>query len=68
MKITNRLFFLTVTALALVFVACTPAAQDDPFVFATDDVISYTQVDRMGMPAIATAVISSKDNYNASSA
>lgn len=39
---------------------------DDPFVFAMDAPASYTRVDRMGMPAIATAVISSgnKDAYN----
>jgi hypothetical protein len=38
---------------------------DDPFVFAADPPESYTRVDRMGMPAVATAVISSKDMYNA---
>lgn len=43
----------------------TPKA--DPFVFATDGAAAYTQVDRMGMPAIATAVISNKDAYNAGS-
>ena len=37
---------------------------DDPFVFATDDVSAYTRVDRAGMPAINTAVITSKDDYN----
>lgn len=36
------------------------------YVFATDPPTAYTRVDRMGMPAVATAVISSKDNYNAS--
>ena len=40
------------------------ACVDATFVFATDSVSSYTRVDRMGMPAIATAVITSKDNYN----
>lgn len=42
----------------------TPA---DPFVFATDATTAYARVDRMGMPAVATAVISAteKDNYNA---
>jgi hypothetical protein len=34
------------------------------FVFADDDPSTYTRVDRMGMPAIATAVIMSKDAYN----
>ena len=37
---------------------------DDPFVFATDDASAYTRVDRFGMPAINTAVITSKDDYN----
>ena len=39
--------------------------EDDPFVFAVDPPEAYARVDRMGMPAIATAVITSKDNYNA---
>jgi hypothetical protein len=38
---------------------------EDPFVFAADPPESYTRVDRMGMPAVATAVITSKDMYNA---
>jgi len=58
-----RLGFVAV--LLLVFVACTPVTQDDPFVFATDAASAYSRVDRMGMPAIATAVITSKDAYNA---
>ncbi|HVI02707.1 MAG TPA: DUF4331 family protein [Enhygromyxa sp.] len=37
----------------------------DPFTFAANDPSEYTRVDRMGMPAIATAVITSKDDYNA---
>lgn len=39
----------------------------DPFVFAEDDASAYTQLDRIGMPAIGTAVIMSKDEYNAAS-
>lgn len=41
---------------------------DDPFVFDETTPDKLTQIDRMGMPAIATAVISSglKDMYNAS--
>jgi len=35
------------------------------FTFLTDDPSTYNRVDRMGMPAIATAVITSKDAYNA---
>jgi hypothetical protein len=38
----------------------------DSFVFAEDPPDAYSRVDRMGMPAIATAVITSKDDYNAS--
>ncbi|HHO50141.1 MAG TPA: DUF4331 domain-containing protein [Deltaproteobacteria bacterium] len=34
------------------------------FVFATDDPSVYARVDRMGMPAVATAVITSDDAYN----
>ncbi len=37
----------------------------DPFVFAPDPPENYTRVDRMGMPAVATAVITNKDMYNA---
>jgi len=40
---------------------------DDPIEFAFSDANpgAYDRVDRMGMPAIATAVIASKDAYNA---
>ena len=34
------------------------------FEFATDAPDAYTRVDRAGMPAIGTAVIASKDDYN----
>lgn len=37
---------------------------DAEFNFDTSDISAYTRVDRMGMPAIATALISSKDSYN----
>jgi len=41
--------------------------KEDPFVFATGGIGgAYAQVDRMGMPAIGTAVITSKDAYNKS--
>ena len=46
----------------LILSACTE--EEIAFFFATDPASSYTRVDRMGMPAIATAVISSKDAYN----
>ncbi len=39
----------------------------DAFVFASDPPESYARVDRMGMPATATALISSKDAFNAAS-
>jgi hypothetical protein len=35
------------------------------YAFAADPASAYTRVDRMGMPAVATAVIASKDAYNA---
>ena len=34
------------------------------YLFADDDFDTYTRVDRIGMPAINTAVITSKDAYN----
>lgn len=39
-------------------------AEEPDFAFSTADFSAYTRVDRMGMPAIATALISSKDSYN----
>jgi len=39
----------------------------DPFVFDETPADQLTKVDRMGMPAINTAVITSKDDYNAAS-
>ncbi len=36
----------------------------DGYVFAENPAEDYARVDRMGMPAIATAVITSKDAYN----
>jgi Domain of unknown function (DUF4331) len=37
----------------------------EEFVFASDPASAYARVDRKGMPAVATAVITSKDAYNA---
>ncbi len=37
----------------------------DSFVFSTLTPSAYTRVDRMGMPAVNTALIASKDAYNA---
>ncbi|MFK7858023.1 MAG: DUF4331 family protein [Granulosicoccus sp.] len=45
-------------------VTMAPTTQD--FAFRTETPTDYTRVDRMGMPAIATALIASKDSYNAS--
>lgn len=42
----------------------TTTTGDDPFMFDDADPASLSQVDRMGMPAINTAVITSKDKYN----
>ncbi|MFT5583322.1 MAG: hypothetical protein ACI9VR_000900 [Cognaticolwellia sp.] len=36
----------------------------DAYVFASAEASAYTRVDRVGMPAINTAVIASKDAYN----
>ncbi|NJK33272.1 MAG: DUF4331 domain-containing protein [Deltaproteobacteria bacterium] len=38
---------------------------EDPFVFADDLPEAYTRVDRMGNPIVATALIASKDEFNA---
>jgi len=62
-------YTILLALLGLGLVACEddPAGPDttpDPFVFAMDSSSAYSRVDRMGMPAIATAVISSKDTYN----
>ena len=58
-----RITFIIIVFM-LILSACT--SEDIAFIFATDSASSYTRVDRMGMPAIATAVISSanKDAYN----
>lgn len=37
---------------------------EDPYVFEEGEPEEYSQIDRMGMPAVATAVISDKDDYN----
>ncbi|PRQ02398.1 hypothetical protein ENSA5_23250 [Enhygromyxa salina] len=37
---------------------------EDTYTFAEDDPASYTRVDRIGMPAIGTAVIINKEDYN----
>ncbi len=40
------------------------ATGEDPFVFRDDAASAFVRVDRIGMPAVATALIASKDAYN----
>lgn len=42
-----------------------PISTVDGFEFANDPPSAYTRVDRLGMPAINTAVVTSRDDYNA---
>lgn len=42
------------------------SGEEDAYAFATEAPGDYTRVDRMGMPAVSTALIVSKDHYNAS--
>ncbi len=62
----NRLYFAVIASL-LAFALSACGVLISVFLFATDPLSAYTRVDRIGMPAIATAVISSgnKDAYNA---
>ena len=62
---------LSAAAALLILAACTAPSVDlttagagNAFAFRTDPAADYLRVDRMGMPAIGTAVISSKDAYN----
>jgi hypothetical protein len=58
-------------SLALALIAgCGMHKDSDPsgaFTFASDPATSYVQIDRVGMPAVATATIGSKDSYNTAS-
>lgn len=46
----------------------TDSAIDDSYAFSEDDFSAYSvQVDRLGMPAVATALIASRADYNAAS-
>lgn len=62
--------FLSLAALALapalLLTACPSDDGDDgdPYVFAEDEPSSYARIDRIGMPAVASATISSKEAYN----
>jgi len=70
---TWQILWLPALVLALAFSLGILACGDDDddngtsgeFVFATDAPSAYARVDRMGMPAVATATITSKDAYNA---
>lgn len=77
MKVLKNKSLLTVLALCWVVSACSSSDDDADmdngmdnemevaaFAFSTDAADTYTRVDRMGMPAIATALIASKDQYN----
>jgi hypothetical protein len=57
---------VTVSLLAIA-IGCGMDKHSDPsadFHFASDPASAYVQVDRVGMPAVATAVITSKNSYN----
>lgn len=67
MKILTAKSLGTVVVSAFMLSACSSSDDNDAsaaYLFETEDVSTYTRVDRMGMPAIATALISSKDAYN----
>lgn len=71
---TMKLYKPVLTALAFGMLVSACGSDDDDengdapvaesFAFSTDPVSSYSRVDRSAMPAIATALISSKDAYN----
>jgi hypothetical protein len=53
---------------AAMIAALVPACENDPVSTESNLTMtpaSYQRIDRMGMPAVATALISSKDDYNA---
>jgi len=43
----------------------TPSVAQQTYNFSTAPAIQYSQIDRVGMPGVNTAVITSKDAYNA---
>ncbi len=71
MKQFNKLPMIALTASIALLGGCSssddsPATpQETGFSFGTETPDAFTRVDRMGMPAIATALIASKDSYNA---
>jgi len=65
-----RFTTLFIASTALTLAACNGDNDDTgvmevEFEFRSDAPSAYTRVDRIGMPAVATALISSKDAYNA---
>jgi len=56
--------------LSIAMAGCNSLQKDDDepsaeFTFASEPADAYTQIDRVGMPAVNTALITSKDAYNA---
>ncbi len=71
MKTLKKLSVVALTLPLFVLAACSSDDDDgadtpeaEPFAFSTDAIETFTRVDRMGMPAIATALIESTDAYN----
>lgn len=75
MQIKHTKFTVVAALLAFTLSACSDSNDDDDgmmtggdeapaFAFNTAAPADYTRVDRSGMPAIATALIASKDSYN----
>lgn len=69
MKMSINNVLLTVVITSGILAACSSDSNDDvtptpDFDFRTEAPTDYARVDRAGMPAIATALIASKDSYN----
>jgi len=74
MKQLNKLSMIALAASVALIAGCS-SSDDGPapvlesgFNFGTETPDAFTRVDRMGMPAVATALISSKDGYNQANA
>lgn len=64
----QRLILVSTLGLALASAACGDDGGEmisDEYIFDDAPASSYNRVDRAAMPAVATAVITSKDDYNA---
>lgn len=73
MKIRSKILCSLIVIPTLALSACSSNDDNDNdndgnnvevFTFQAADISSYNRVDRVGMPAISTALISSKDSYN----